>query len=259
MPYRPVTQARPIIQTRRANLLDYAARWGALVYAPLTEASGNRSELLSGLTLTDTNTVTGGAAIAANIGASSQFTAANSERLTRADNATMSIAADQDWWFWIWVLADSFGADRYIVHKGSGISATTLEYSLQYQNSNQRFVGSMGDGSNTGVVNATANALGAPATATPYGILVTHDSVNNLLGIRVNNGTKNTAATSGRQPADTAGGFNLSSRTGTANFWDGRMSGYVFGKAPPLGIAAVEDEISATLNNAGAGLAFPWT
>jgi hypothetical protein len=183
-------------------------------------------------------------------GLAASFTAASSERLTIADNASLSIGGDIDAWWAALVRPATLGADRYMLHKGTGISANTLEISLDYANSSQRFRAQWGDATNTGLIVVSANNLGAPTVGQNYLLLGWTDSAGNLLGIRANNGTANTAATSGRVPTDTTGNLNISSRTGTANFWDGLIDFAAFGK-PPGAIASIIDTISARLWNGG--------
>jgi hypothetical protein len=183
-------------------------------------------------------------------GLAANIAAATSERLTIADNAGLSIGGDIDAWWVALVRPATLGADRYMIHKGTGISANTLEYSLDFTNSASRFRAQWGDATNTGLITVSANNLGAPSVGQNYLLLGYHDAANNLLGIRANNGTANTAATSGRVPTDTAGGFNISSRTGSANFWDGLIDFAAIGK-PPGAIASVIDAISSRLYNGG--------
>jgi hypothetical protein len=158
----------------------------------LEEASGSRADdTASAQTLTDNNTVTQAAGI---IGNAAQFTAANVEYLSRADNASLS-TGDIDFavagWMYLDTLVNMVLAAKY------EILGNQREYLLFYNHNdhvtNARFSFSV---SNNGTALTTLDAtnFGAPTTATWYFVVAWHDSVNNVIGISINAGTANTTA-----------------------------------------------------------------
>jgi hypothetical protein len=252
------------VRRRTASAVDYAARYGVVDAWLLREASGNRASAAGGSTLTDTNTVTGAAAIAAGLGVSSQFTAANTEQLTCVDAAALSITADADWWLSVWVQFDTLGADRGLVFKGTGTGATTLEYAVRYINATGRFRADWGDAGGVAATALTLSSSGAIATATPYHVLVAHAAAEDLLIGIVNGGTADTAATSGRIPTNTAGNFRLGVFNAAGNPHNGRLSDVTIGKpaALPSGVAtmsALAAEIATRIYNGGTGRAYPFS
>lgn len=245
-----------ITRGRQATTTSYPARWGLIEYWSLSEASGDRAGV-NGNTLTDNNTVTGGVALAANLGASSQFVAANTESLSVADTAPLS-AGNVDWGLALWALVDSSGTDRVLAFKGTGSAATTLEFALRYQNSSGLFRFEWGDSGGTGIVGFNATVFGAISTATPYHLFAYHDSVNDVVGLVVN-GVATTTASLGRFPTDTAGAFRVGVLNATTFPHDGRISDVALFKSPPGGIAALLTEIPTHLYNSGNGRPYPWT
>jgi hypothetical protein len=69
------------------------------------------------------------------------------------------------------------------------------------------------------VTGVTANNFGAPALDTVYQIICKHDSVNNQISIKVNNGTADTTAHS-TGIFNSGTNFNIGALNGTT-FWNG--------------------------------------
>ena len=160
---------------------------GLVGYWPLHEASGARGDALGQNDLTDNATVTGNPGIVEN---ASQFTAASSEFLSRADNAALS-SGDIDYTIWAWVYLDSVGADRVIFSKWGGVGQR--EYLLWYATASARLqILVSGDG--TAFTTLSDTSLGAPSLATWYFLRAWHDSVGNVLGIQSNLNTPVTTA-----------------------------------------------------------------
>jgi hypothetical protein len=216
-------------------------------YWKLEEASGTRADAVtaSGNDLTDNNTVTQNPGIIAN---AAQFTRVNTEYLSHADNASLS-TGDIDYTVAAWVYLDSKPGNMGIIAKDSG--GANREYVLQYTNASVRFVFTVLDtaGSTIGLV--TANTFGAPSTGTWYLVVAWHDSVNNLVGISVNGGTADTAATTG-VPADKTATFYIGADQAVSN-WDGRIDEVGFWKKV---LTATE---RTNLYNGGAGRTYPFT
>ena len=214
-------------------------------YWTLDEASGTRVDSVtsSANDLTDNNTVTQNPGKISN---AAQFTAANLEFLSRADNASLS-TGDIDFTLAGWVYLDSLGAFRVAVGKRE--NATNREYWFEVNNSDQmRFIVSSNGALQDGVVTASSVTL---STGTWYFVVAWHDSVANTVNIQVNNGTAHSAAFS-------LGVFDGGSRFAigvgeSSNYWNGRIDEVGFWKRV---LTAAE---RTNLYNAGTGVTYPFT
>lgn len=231
--------------------------WGLVSFWNLDEVSGTRYDAHGTNHLADNNTVTLSPGIAAGNaltdglpGKAAQFTAANSEYLSIADNASLS-TGDIDFWFGVWAYLDSKGALRGIASKGVGSFAS--EWDLLYNDSLDRFAFSCFQSPATQAV-AAANVLGSPSTETWYFLMVYHDSVNDEIGISVNGGNWTTAVLVGG-PNDSTLAFLLGAGSASM-FHDGRLDSSGFGKSPIGGIAGIKDAIRDSLYNSGRGKSY---
>lgn len=226
----------------------FPVRWGLVEHWNLDEASGTRAGV-NGNTLTDNNTVT---QAAGKMGNAAQFTAVNTEYLSVADNAALS-TGDVDFWMGCWVYFDSTGAYLDLISKDtSGQRELGLFFDLV---ATQLAFVVFPDGVNGIQVNAST--LGTPSLTTWYFVLAWHDSVNNTINIKVNNGaTDATSHSTGVR--DGMAPFTLGARSDGFFYLNGRLDEVSFGKSPPGGIAGVISEISSRLYNGGAGLSYPW-
>jgi hypothetical protein len=195
-------------------------------YWKLEEASGNATDEISSIVLTDTNTVT---SATGKVGSTArQFTAANSEYLIVADTAALRLS-DAEYTWGVWCYANSLGDFNRRIFCKINNPLTLLEYQLFFKRTGDvgfnpnRFTFEVFGASNAVVGTVVADALGAPSTATWYLILVSHSAVSNQVRIKVNNGTANTASTTGA-PTTKAAPFCIGSLSNVAStFWDGRI------------------------------------
>lgn len=202
----------------------------------LEETSGTRNDAVvaSANNLTDNNTVT---QQTGKVGNCAQFTRANSEYLSKADNALLSLGADSPFMLCAAVYADSFsaggadgkGSNNIIVAKWDS-SAGQREYFLDYDSASARFRFAVrgADDSTNGIV--SANTFGAPGTGTWYYLMGWHDPVANKVFISVNNGTADEVAFSAGTRNGTAT-FYIGATdfgVGIQNFWDGRIDQVLF-------------------------------
>lgn len=148
---------------------------------------------------------------------SRQFTAANSESLTRADSATLS-TGDIDFSFSIWVYTDVFGAYRVIA--GKSAFGTGTEWVLFYDNSTSKY--RLDCQNSVGSVIGTVQWATTPLPGEWNLICIYHDSVNNLVGISVNGAAFTTAATTG-VISDLGVQFGIGV-DGAVSHWDGRLA-----------------------------------
>jgi len=181
----------------------------------LNEASGTRTDSISGENLTDNNTVT---QAAGKIDNAAQFTATNSEYLSITDSADLS-TGDIDFTWVGWVYLDSKSSEHIFVRKGIG----TIEYEFKYNDGDDRFI----LGVRTSEVHA--DALGSPSTATWYFLVAWHDSAANTINISANNGsTTTTSSVTG--PPDTADAFYMGQSGSGGSYMDGRIDEMSFWK-----------------------------
>lgn len=192
-----------------------------VAYWDLDEASGTRVDDPGANDLTDNNTVTSNTGLISN---AAQFTAANSEYLSRSDNTDLS-TGNIDFTFVAWAYLDSKGANRSIVSKYS--SSANREYNLYYGTTADRFIFEVSsDG--TAVTTVTANNLGIPAISTWYFVVAWHDAANDTLNIQVNNGTVDSVSYSAGV-FDSTAPFMIGARNG-AMFWNGMLDEVGFWK-----------------------------
>lgn len=194
-------------------------------YWKLDEASGTREDFVGSSDLTDNNTVT---QQTGKVNSAAQFTAANSEYLTVASNATLQVG-DIDFAVACWVYMDTVPTtdNPTIIQLKQTPSGEAYRLYYHGQDGVERFEWLVESASGSTTVNA--NNLGKPSTGTWYFIVAWHDSVNNIIGIQMNNGTADTAAhtTGARAGNDT---FWLGARSGPQTFWNGRIDEVGFWK-----------------------------
>lgn len=227
--------------------------WGAprssllmslVAYWKLDEASGTRADSLGVSNLTDNNTVTQNPGKVSN---AAQFTAANSESLSIADNTALS-TGDIDFTVAAWVYLDTLAVTQILAAKSSNIgAAANNEYALYYA-STARFIFRV----STGAVDTllTANTFGAPALSTWYLVIAWHDSVNNVIGISVNAGTPDTSAYASGV-VDSTNAFRLGADTQAGRYLNGRLDEVAVWKR------VLTSNERARLYNAGAGVTYP--
>jgi hypothetical protein len=160
-------------------------------YWELEEASGDALDAHGSNTLTDTNTV---ASAVGKVGNCRDFESANSEYFTITDNASVSVG-NIDFTFCAWVNAETLASYPCILSKVEP-SAASVEYNLFYNIdvSRFRFYVSSDGGTGGTLTFVDANNFGAASTGVWYFIVAKHDSVNNQISIKVNEGTADTAA-----------------------------------------------------------------
>lgn len=205
----------------------------------LDEASGTRADSHGTNNLTDVNTVTSAAGV---LGNAAEFTAANSERLSIASNATLQMGPI-DFTLCAWVYLNGTGTSRTIMSKGN-------EYWLEYSSTGPQFRFAYVDsGGNTRDV--FASTFGSPSSGSFNFVVAWYESATQTLYIQVNNGTVDSEVQV--NPVNAAAGalFALGSRNG-AVFHDGRTDAVGVWKR-----ILTSDE-RTRLYNSGAGLDYPF-
>jgi hypothetical protein len=215
-------------------------------YYTMDEASGTREDSTANANdLTDNNTV---ASVAGLVGNAADFTLANSENLTLADNDSVS-TGDIDYTLVVWVNLKTKAATQLIWHKFN-TGAADSEYSLFYNQTGDRFTMRMFTAAG-GVVDAVCNNLGAPSIDTWYLLIGWHNATADTINCKANNGTTDSTATSGSVPGATGGTMRLG---GFATVYGSmRLDEAAFYKR-----LLTAGEMTA-LYNAGAGVTYPFT
>lgn len=211
----------------------------------LNEASGTRNDSHGANHLTDNNTVL---SAAGKIGDGADFESTNSEYLSIADNADVSLGADVDFTWAMWFKPESTAAQRGLIGKRSGTAPGNAEYRIEHSSAGvlQFIVGN-------GTTGATLTSTTTFSAGTWYFIVCWHDSVANKLFVQVNNGTPDEVAWSGGTQ-DTSSGLEigrLPTSAGTA--LDGVLDSVSFWKR-----ALTSDERTA-LYGSGSGLDYPFS
>jgi hypothetical protein len=158
----------------------------------LNEASGNGIDLHSTNTLIETSGTIGAAAGPGGVDGSRDFESGDTEYFALADNAGVSMG-DIDFTVEIWANAESLAGEMDLISKYE-TSGNQREYRIRFEPIAMRFQFAVSPDGSGGFTGVSANNLGPPSTGTWYQIIAWHDATNNQIGIKVNNGTADTAS-----------------------------------------------------------------
>lgn len=185
----------------------------------LEEASGSRADAHGSNNLADNNTVT---QAVGKVGNAAQFTAANLEHLSIADNASLSMG-DIDFTIAAWVYLDTknnFGLVSKWLTSGNQRGYLLL-YSVSDGGVANRFGLLVSANGATPTARVNANNFGEPSTGAWCFVVAWHDATTNTINIQVNNGTvDSTAHTTG--VFDNTASFSLGGILTTYEF-NGRL------------------------------------
>lgn len=168
---------------------------GLVGYWNLDEASLNRFDSFGYNNLQDVNTVT---STTGKVGTAAQFASANSEVLSSIDSAAFS-QGDTDFSVVAWINITTTTASDWDIVSQYG-AAGNRSWMIYYSGSTNRLI-FIYSNNGTAASSVSANNFGAPSTATWMMVYAYHDSVGNVVGISINNGSANTTS-------HTTGGFN---------------------------------------------------
>mgnify|MGYP001592825370 FL=1 len=196
------------------SLTNFVAYWKT------DEESGTRfDQSANDQALTDNNTVTFAAGVKGN---AASFASASSEKLSRADSATLSMG-DIDYSFCCWVkfttLTSNAGNGRGIMGKfdiGAG-EREWLLYWNDYEGSSLYYVLS----STGNVAEQTAlraSSFGAPSTGVWYFVVCWYDAAANTANIQVNNSTVDSTSYTGG--SNNGGAVFLFGKYANSSIWD---------------------------------------
>ena len=214
-----------VITHRSSQRIKFTAAGGAVVYSVrlILRDADNLPTTLAGLDLwmrADLDVSTGG---------SRQFTAANLEYFSIADNAALS-TGDIDFSLFGWIYLDTKASNKALISKYE-TTGNQREYSVRYDQPLDRFVVQV---SNDGIATVTKadNNLGSPAVGNWYFVVVEHDSVANTLSIQANNGTIDSVAhTTGVFDGTAPVHIGASDISAAPYYMDGRIARVGFRKA----------------------------
>ena len=183
--------------------------------------------------------------------AAAEFTAANSEYLSSADTASLSVG-DIDFWGSCWAYADSLGSTRVLMSKGNLNAYTTCAYNVEVTTAGTIIV-YVGNGTSQGTNSGTPGAF---TVGEWHHIFWWHDSVSNTLNHRLNGGaTVSSSVSTGSY--DEAFEFVLGKWANYAGgYWNGAIDDVSFGKSPVGGIAALATTIGNRLYYGGVGYSY---
>jgi len=223
--------------TLRTNLISY---WN------LNEASSTRIDSYgtNNLAVRGTGGVAAGAGKISN---AADFELSEGDFLEITDNASLS-TGDVDFSISAWVKLESKTTASIVTRYESG---TVREYWLGYDATADRFQMYLYNSTGVNVGIATANNSGSPSTGTWYHVVAWHDSVNNTINIKVNNGTTDSIATTGA-PSDTVSNTRIGAGSTTeTQFFDGLIDEVGFWKK----VLTTQD--ITDLYNSGNGNSYP--
>jgi hypothetical protein len=216
-------------------------------YWKLDEESGSRVDAHSSNDLTDNNTVL---YAAGKLNNAALMVNANLEYLSHVDNAELSLEGVSFFIsFWAYLVSK---VDEMVLTAKEDTSVTNeWEFRLDYRTTTDRFRWFVFSKTNGVVGSVSANELGAPSLSTWYHIVAYHDIVGDEVGIIVNDGTPDTAATTGYEVEATTGDFLIGNRLGgSGKTFDGRVDEYGLWKRTP------DAQDITDLYNGGDGLSY---
>ena len=160
-----------------------------------------------------------------------QFTAANSEFLSKTVPTTLDVG-DVDWWYCGRIYMDTWDTNRFV----SAIQNGTNQLFWLYE-SGTKLTFNVYNGVSTLVGTAQSAAL---STGTWYYFMAYHSATSNEVGISINGAAFTTAATTGAAGASGAP-FQIGSRSASPIYFDGRMQTFAFGAAGSDSMATIRD------------------
>jgi len=232
----------PVIAGKKANS---SLLTGLVAYWKLDEESDGsgavtRNDSVGSNHLTDNGTT---AAVAGIVGNAAQFVTADGTKLQIASTSDLVIG-DIDFTFALWVYPASNVDGKTLLQKKMAFSPYTTEYSLAQGVNRPAF--------NCGGV--TLEPLFQPSINQWNLLIIYHDSVNDLMGVQLNNGVAQTKATGGAYPSATGtGAFAIGGATGnTTSSPEAAVDEVGFWKR------LLSTDEKTTLYNSGGGMQYPF-
>lgn len=212
-------------------------------YYKLDEASGDATDSNGSNTLTDNNSV---GTSTGKINGARSFVRTSSKYLAHTDNASLSFG-DEDFTVAGWANRSSSGNTLVVIGKWQS-AGNQLSFVLGYDTANTKFFWIVSrDGTN--FTSVYANSFGGTSTSTWYYLVAWHDSVNNVIGISVNDTSDTSAYSLG--VFDSTADFRIGADQNGA-YWDGLID--------EVGVwrRVLTSTERTSLYNSGNGLAYPF-
>lgn len=157
-----------------------------------------------------------------------QFTAANLEYLSIADNASLS-SPETSFGVFVWVRADAVATTMAVVAKYV-FATDNREYILRHNHTTNRFEWQVSsDGTSGALTTVVAETLGNVATDTWYFVSGWYSSDDDTVNVAVNLGGTDSESHSGGGFDGTAA-FEVGAQSGGTGRWDGRIGPVLFAK-----------------------------
>lgn len=171
-----------------------------------------------------------------------QFTAANTEFLSKTTPTTLDVG-DVDWWYCGRIYMDTWDTNRFV----SAIQNGTNQLFWLYESAT-KLTFNVYNGVSTAIGTVQSAAL---STATWYYYMVYHSATSNEVGISINGAAFTTAATTGAAGVSGAP-FQIGSRSASPIYFDGRMQTFAFGASGSDSMATIRD----LFYNSGNGIVY---
>lgn len=217
-----VIEAYPITEP-----IDYKTRWGVVSewkLADLTDSVGFNTLINNGNVTFSTG----------KIGNAAYFTGNFGQSLDAPSTSSLQ-TGNIDFWVAGWVYFTNNSDARNVFNKIGEWELSYVFGTLSFQLGNP----------------ALTTVSVTPATGQWVFVMFYHDSVNDRIGISLDGGAFTTATTGGTAPTPNINSLVFDVEVGFA--FDTRLDAVVWGKSPPLGIAALANEIRDTLYASGNG------
>ena len=220
---------------------------GLVAHWKMNETSGTRADSHGTSPLLNNGTVT---SATGKLGNAADFELADSDYLSRVDTAALSMGPEVDFSFFAWVQMESKTANIMAIVSKSATSgaASNYEWAAYYENTADRLVFAVSNGTTTG--SQAATSLGSPSTGVMYFLGCWHDAVNNTLNIQINNGPVDTVGFSAGS-WDSTHPFQIGLAFGTVRYWDGLIDSVSLFKR------VLSPGERTHIYNGGAGLDYP--
>jgi len=178
-----------------------------------------RVDSWSGYDLTDNNTTASMTGLITN---AADFELANTEYLSRADNADLSLATNTSFSVVAWVNMETKAASGSInvIASKDGNSSGTREWNLFYNGTSDKFALLVGRTGSATTDSVTSTNGGSPSTGVWTLVVGTFDPSANLLSIYVNTNAVDTFGAKIIDPPDSSQAVQIG-RYGTTGYFDG--------------------------------------
>ena len=226
-----------------SSLLTNLVSWWSL-----DETSGTRYDSHGSNDLTDNATVTYAAGKQGN---AAEFVNANAEYLDRATTAALKGPAAGDFTIALWVYLGTAADLRGIIDYGYGASAGQYNYRLRRR-------GASGVGYLSWLVPNSGSEVKADTTdpvflteSSWYFVIADYDSTADLIGISLNNGTRDTASVTTPNDVGSSPTFRIGAEKFAGRSWDGLIDEVAYWSR----LLTTDEKTS--LYNSGSGIAYP--